>query len=439
MFGYQTPDVYIREESGGARPIQAVGTSTPGFIGVAPYAKAHKPDGSLQAEVVPINNWSQFVKEFCVAPENSAEPIDPANYFASTKLAHAVYGFFLNGGSRCYVVNVGNLTTTSTRGKSKASATAGGDESDSSSASTPGNTSRQGVDDPNSLPPIEDGLSALETYDDVAIVVAPSYTDKDSQDKLVAHCENLADRVPILDVPGADLKPTDIDPNNTNKSYEMPQSNKGFGAVYYPWIAVRDPLDRNSREPIMVPPSGHIAGVWARTDATRGVHKAPANEPLRGAISLAYRLTRDEQGGLNTAGINCIRHFSREGIRVWGARTINTDEWRYLNVRRLFNMIEESIAESTRWTVFEPNDQTLWKSIRRDINAFLTNIWRTGALMGATPEEAFFVKCDEETNPPEVVDSGTVITIIGIAPVKPAEFVVFRIRQASGSNETEGA
>ena len=411
MFGYQTPDVYIREESGGARPIQAVGTSTPGFIGVAPYAKAHLPEGALQPEVVAISNWSQFVKEFCVKPEHNAEPIDPANYFASTQLAHAVYGFFLNGGGRCYVVNVGNT------------------------ASGEGAAADQGVDDAGSLPPVQDGLTALEAFDDVAIVVAPPYTDKSSQDTIVAHCENLADRVPILDVPSAELAPTDIDPNNKKKKYDMPQSNKGFGAVYYPWISVRDPLDRNNQSPVLVPPSGHIAGVWARTDSARGVHKAPANEPLRGAISLAYRLTREEQGGLNTAGINCIRHFAREGIRIWGARTINRDEWRYLNVRRLFNMIEESIAESTRWTVFEPNDATLWKSIRRDIGAFLTNIWRTGALQGATPEEAFFVKCDEETNPPEVIDSGTVITIIGIAPVKPAEFVVFRIRQTSGNEE----
>ena len=151
-----------------------------------------------------------------------------------------------------------------------------------------------------------------------------------------------------------------------------------------------------------------------------------------------YNLTREEQGQLNQVGVNCIRLFGREGIRVWGARTLadGSGEWRYLNVRRLFNMVEESIADSTRWIVFEPNDRTLWKSIRRDITAFLTRLWRDGALMGRTPEEAFFVKCDEETNPPDVVDAGMVVTLIGIAPVKPAEFIVFRISQYAGGTET---
>jgi phage tail sheath protein FI len=189
---------------------------------------------------------------------------------------------------------------------------------------------------------------------------------------------------------------------------------------------------------INVPPSGHIAGIWARTDATRGVHKAPANEPIRGALNLTYHLTRAELGELNQAGINCIRFFAQEGIRVWGARTLADDpEWRYLNVRRLFNMIEESVAENTRWIVFEPNDYTLWKSIRRDISAFLTGLWRDGALMGQTPEQAFFVKCDAETNPPDVIDRGMVVTLIGIAPVKPAEFIVFRIAQHRSGTEVE--
>ena len=176
-----------------------------------------------------------------------------------------------------------------------------------------------------------------------------------------------------------------------------------------------------------------MAGIWARTDATRGVHKAPANEVIRGAVNVTQRLTREEQGVLNPAGVNCIRYFPREGIRVWGARTLAdaASEWRYLNVRRLFNMIEESIAEATRWIVFEPNDRQLWKSIRRDVGAFLTRVWRDGALMGRTAEEAFFVKCDEETNPPEIIDAGQVVAVIGIAPVKPAEFVVFQISQSA--------
>jgi hypothetical protein len=169
------------------------------------------------------------------------------------------------------------------------------------------------------------------------------------------------------------------------------------------------------------------------------VHKAPANEAIRGALSVTHTITNAEQAELNPAGVNCIRIFSREGVRVWGARTVadGSSEWRYLNVRRLFTMIEESIKLSTRWVVFEPNAQPLWKSIRRDVRAFLTLLWRDGALMGNSPEDAFFVKCDEETNPPEVVDAGIVVTVIGIAPVKPAEFIVFRIGQHAGGAEVE--
>ena len=188
-----------------------------------------------------------------------------------------------------------------------------------------------------------------------------------------------------------------------------------------------------------VPPSGHMAGIWARTDATRGVHKAPANEPVRGALNVTYRVTDEEQGDLNTKGVNCIRFFPQEGILVWGARTLDapSGQWKYLNVRRLFNMIEESILQSTRWVVFEPNDISLWKAIRRDVKAFLTLVWRDGALMGASPEEAFFVKCDRETNTDEDINLGRVVTLIGIAPVKPAEFIVFKIGQGLGGTEVQ--
>jgi phage tail sheath protein FI len=160
-----------------------------------------------------------------------------------------------------------------------------------------------------------------------------------------------------------------------------------------------------------------MAGICARSDAQRGVHKAPANEVVRGALNVSYRVTRQEQAELNPQGVNCIRFFPREGIRVWGARTLApaASEWRYINVRRLFNMIKESFAESTRWVVFQPNDADLWMGIKRDVSAFLTQIWRQGALFGATPEEAFFVQCDEELNPPEVRDAGKVITRIGQA------------------------
>jgi uncharacterized protein len=182
-----------------------------------------------------------------------------------------------------------------------------------------------------------------------------------------------------------------------------------------------------------VPPSGHLAGIWARNDTTRGVHKAPANEVVRGAITLESNLTRAEQELLNPIGVNCIKTFPGRGVRVWGARTLSSDQaWRYLNVRRLFNYLEESILDGTQWVVFEPNDDALWARIRRTISAFLVMEWRKGALFGLTPDEAFYVRCDRETNPAESIDAGQVICEIGVAPVKPAEFVIFRLAQLSG-------
>lgn len=399
---YMTPGVYIEEVSTGARPIQAVGTSTAAFVGSTPNRKARSDSA------VAINNWSQFLREF--GGEGAG----------STDLSNAVYGFFLNGGRRCYVVNIG----------------------DGSSLSGSG-TQRRGV-------------QLLEPIDEVAIVAAPGFTDAASYESVISHCEAMEDRVAILDAPrDVDrierlIEVATVSKPKTKKPEEggeppvektgglrPRQSDRGFGAFYFPWITVVDPL--GDGQLIDVAPSGHVAGIWARTDAERGVHKAPANTPVRGALNLSYHVTRDEQGELNQNGVNCIRLFGREGIRVWGARTIadGSSEWRYINVRRLFNMVEESIAESTRWVVFEPNDRTLWKSIRRDVRAFLMQLWRDGALMGATPQQAFFVQCDEETNPPEVIDQGKVVIRIGIAPVKPAEFVIFQIGQTAAGAELE--
>ena len=204
-----------------------------------------------------------------------------------------------------------------------------------------------------------------------------------------------------------------------------PRDSK-YGAYYFPWIEVYDPQKGN----IFVPPSGHVCGIYARSDAERGVHKAPANEIVRGALGLKYSITKGEQDILNPKGINCIREFKNRGIRVWGARTISSDpEWRYVNVRRLFNMVEHSIENGTQWCVFEPNDQKLWKKVSRNITAFLLRVYRDGALFGASPDQAFYVKCDEETNPPEVIDAGQMVCEIGMCPVKPAEFVIFRIGQ----------
>ena len=243
---------------------------------------------------------------------------------------------------------------------------------------------------------------------------------------MIAHCELMGDRVAILDPPpglnAQQIKDWRIDKAGYDSKY---------AALYWPWVKVFDPADRPAT--CFVPPSGHIAGIWARNDDTRGVHKAPANEVVRGAIALEIQITKGEHDLLNPVGINCIRAFPGRGIRVWGARTLSTDPaWRYLNVRRLFNYLEESILNGTQWVVFEPNDHALWAKIRRTIAAFLVNEWRKGALFGLTPDEAFYVKCDARPTRPRRIDAGQVVCEIGVAPVKPAEFVIFRLSQFSG-------
>jgi phage tail sheath protein FI len=241
---------------------------------------------------------------------------------------------------------------------------------------------------------------------------------------MIAHCERMGDRLAILDsLP--DLAPQQV---KVWREAEVAYDSK-FAALYYPWIKISGPDGR----PLAVPPSGHIAGIYARNDNERGVHKAPANEVVRGALEGVIQVTKGEQDTLNPSGVNCIRSFTGRGLRVWGARTLSSDPaWRYVNVRRLFNYIEKSIERGTQWVVFEPNDVDLWARVKRDITAFLTGVWRDGMLFGRSPEEAFFVKCDEEINPPDVRDRGMLFIDIGLAPVKPAEFVVFRLRQWAG-------
>jgi hypothetical protein len=281
------------------------------------------------------------------------------------------------------------------------------------------------------------GFGGLEAIDEVTMLSVPdlmaAYQQgmideegvKAVQLAMIAHCELMGDRVAILDAPpglnAQQVKDWRVDFAGYDSKY---------ATMYWPWIKVMDPL---KGQPIYLPPSGHIGGIWARNDDNRGVHKAPANEVIRGAISLEINITKGEHDQLNPVAVNCIRSFPGQGIRVWGARTLTSDpEWRYLNVRRLFNFVEKSILNGTNWVVFEPNDHKLWDSVLRTINMFLRQVWRNGALFGRTPAEAFFVKCDEENNPPESRDVGILLVEIGIAPVKPAEFVVFRISQFPG-------
>lgn len=402
MPNYLSPGIYVEEVSTGTKPIGMVGTSTAAFVGVAPAAD------KCVNQAIACNNWAEFCKNF-VTEESK-----------STDLSNAMFSFFNNGGSRCYVVNIGD------------NGSIAGDARDRS------------------------GICAFETIDEIAIVAAPGFSDAMSHDALLSHCEKLGDRVAILDTPASvtnidALKelntisgkkpedPKEAPPKktggNVSKGLRPRNSDGGYGALYFSWFIGSDALQRDAV--VDIPPSGAIAGIYARSDATRGVHKAPANELVRGALGLTYTVSRAEQGELNRKGVNVIRSFP-DGIRVWGARTLANEasEWRYVSVRRTCNMIKESIQEGTRWTVFEPNDMMTWKSVERDIRAFLMRVWRNGALLGATPEQAFFVKCDAETNPSEVRDAGQLIAEIGIAPVKPAEFIIFRIGQWSGESES---
>jgi phage tail sheath protein FI len=294
------------------------------------------------------------------------------------------------------------------------------------------------------------GLSAFDVIDDINIVAIPDlvHANLDSSNPRIdariatkaafTYCENRKDCFFIADTVRG-LTPQEA------REYKQGQGNfqnaggafnTSYSAIYYPWIFANDPLTNKS---VLFPPSGAVAGTYSATDVRRGVHKAPAGteDPLNVADGVERVVTKGEQDTLNPAGINVIRSFPESGIVIWGARTMSADpEWKYINVRRLFLFLEESIDEGTQWVVFEPNDQRLWKRIERNISAFLRIQWQEEKFFGDKPEKAYFVKCDEETNPPESIDLGRVITVIGVAPVKPAEFVIFRIMQARPGSAT---
>jgi hypothetical protein len=293
---------------------------------------------------------------------------------------------------------------------------------------------------------VEEAIDDFEPVDEIAIVAAPvPLFDGEADDaalsaihaKLVSHCNLMQDRVAILDC-ARDIKDDHLAITPDGEGIHRPAADpKGYGSFFFPYLQVSDMKPGAAAGTrVFVPPSGHMAGIYARSDAQRGVHKAPANEVVMGALGLRYKVSKIMQTSLNPRGVNCIRPFNGT-IKVWGARTLASDpqgdpEWIYTNVRRLFNYLRESIDEGTQWVVFEPNTPELWAKIRRNATAFLTMVWRSGALFGTTAQEAFYVKCDEETNPPEVRDLGQVVTEIGVAPAKPAEFVIFRISQWAG-------
>lgn len=394
MATYLAPGVYVEEVPSAVKPIAGVGTSTAGFVGIVaddvtmpelPAGGNYTLTPALDAE--PLNSWLEFEQKF--------GEIQTGNQY----LAHAVYGFFNNGGTRCWVTRV---TT---------------------------------VDD------VDDAIDTFEPIDEIAILAAPLPPDTAQaalnalHDKLISHCALMEDRVAILDS-ARDITDNNLVISTDDSGIWKPgdASNKGYGSFYFPWILVADPLQPAGIR-IAVPPSGHLAGIYGRSDAQRGVHKAPANEGIMGALGVQYRVSKILQGSLNPNGVNVIRPFNGT-IKVWGARTLADDpEWTYTSTRRLFNFLRESIDEGTQWVVFEPNSPDLWAKIRRNISAFLRTVWASGALFGNTPEEAFYVRCDATTNPPEVRDLGQVVTEIGVAVVKPAEFVIFRISQWAGPGE----
>jgi phage tail sheath protein FI len=268
------------------------------------------------------------------------------------------------------------------------------------------------------------GLDALAKVDDVEIVCAPDATD---QAAVVAHCEALKDRFAILDA-ARGFQPTDP---GLLAQRAAAESAGGYAAFYYPWVRINDPNSLTGNDTILVPPSGHLAGIYARTDALRGVFKAPANALVTGAVGLERVLNDADQGELNVEGVNVLRVF-QGAVRptVWGARTTAPKDqtaWRYVNVRRLFIFVETSVKYGISWAVFEPNDLALWKKLNRTITDFLTQVWRAGALFGDRAAQAFYVKIDEELNPPSTRTLGELFIEVGMAPVRPAEFGVVRI------------
>lgn len=278
------------------------------------------------------------------------------------------------------------------------------------------------------------GLQTLKNIEEVSVVAIPGRTNQRVQEAVINHCELMRYRFAVLDSREKDgMAQVQVHRSNYDTKY---------AALYYPWLTIPDPFPDNPQVQgnVSIPPSGNVMGIYARSDIERGVYKAPANEVIRGISDLEFKLMKEQQDILNPRNINVLRNFreNNRGLRVWGARTLSSDpDWKYVNVRRLFIFIENSIDRGTQWVVFEPNDEPLWQRVKRVITAFLTQVWRDGALMGRKPEEAFFVKCDRTTMTQNDIDNGRLIVQIGIAPVKPAEFVIFRIGQWTGGSSLE--
>ncbi len=285
------------------------------------------------------------------------------------------------------------------------------------------------------------GLSALDEIDEIDLVCAPDLpwclanssgfsATKDVevvQRAMIEHCEARRDRFAILDFP---------DPGDHVAAQRWRLTfDSAFAAFYFPWVVVRSATGRRRS----VPPCGHVAGSYARSDQNHGVFRAPANDELEGVVDLELILRDEDIGEMNHRGINCLKSFTARGIRVWGARTACSDgTWRYINVRRTLNTIIRSMNTNLQWVVFEPNSRILWKIVARNVSFFLAELWELGFFKGSTPNEAFYVKCDDETNPPEIRDAGQVVVEVGVAPVRPAEFIIFRVQQNMPETDSPG-
>ncbi|MFO7682495.1 MAG: phage tail sheath subtilisin-like domain-containing protein [Chloroflexota bacterium] len=438
---YASPGVYVEEVDRGTKPIEIAGVSIAAFVGITAEAstKRFNPETgereaveSILNKATLVTNWTQFQDTF-------------GGFIEGAYLPDAVYGYFANGGGPCYITSLRALNDMP-------------DASAKRPAARPKKAEEGKEETPAPEPPplttsgpltaadfigdaaARTGINGLEARDDVSLILCPDLMAgydgtkaakdliKQVQTAMIAHCENMHYRFAVLDTPPG------LNAQQAKEWRDFVNFDTSYAAMYYPWIEIAD-LSDSPNTSKKVPPSGHVVGIYNRADVERGVHKAPANEVILGATDIEIGLTRGEQDTLNPIGVNCIRSFPGRGIRVWGARTLSSDgSWRYINVRRLFSQVGQSLDTGLQWVVFEPNDHTLWAKVRRDITAFLRVIWRGGALFGVTPEQAFYVKCDEELNPPEIRDLGQLIIEVGMSPVKPAEFVILRLSQWAGAD-----
>jgi phage tail sheath protein FI len=393
---YLAPGVYVEEAGFRSKTIEGVATGTTAFVGVTrrgPFAVDKCPKE--------LTSFAEFERIYGGAKDLAG--LSPKTNY----VAHAARVFFEQGGKRLFLARVKTASVAATESA---------------------NIVRGATKEKNWA----DALRALLTVDKVSIVAAPGSTELGPnadaiQSQLVAHAESRgAYRIAVLDIPKGKSP-------EQAREYRV-RFDSMAAAFYYPWVLTANPgfdaNDPTSQKDLMLPPSGFICGIYARNDIQRGAAKALANEEIRGAAGFEREITQAEQDMLNTAGVNCLRYFPGRGYCVWGARTASSDpEWKYVNVRRHLIYLEHSIDKGTQWVVFEPNGEKLWAAVRKAVSNFLYNEWRNGALQGQKPEEAFFVRCDRTTMTQNDLDNGRLICLIGVAPIKPAEFVIFRIGQ----------